>query len=219
MAGCIVMGVSLSRADIIAPGYRGQPRTTFADWRFSTAAQPVTAEFFTNPEGNPTADVQLEPTTFPSGWWDEFSMVFGAAQGFWDVGRGGASGGSIMLDDPHPVSATTAMLSLMVQVVYWDDISDIPTVEVPGGTMVGSPVTSLILSGPSGGAWMAQRTEWTVAPGWNPANLVKVDADPTWGSVIDRVVLDTLYEVPEPLSAGLCLLGGVVAMAVRRRRI
>jgi hypothetical protein len=198
-----VAGAVAGCAGLVTPPWRGQANTTFADWQFlSETPNPLVAEQQSNPAGLPTALIMLDQD-LASGWYDSFPAVYGSAAGFWDIGRGGGYGGAIALTVPHPSGAAANVLTVMVQVVYWDDISDTPTVQVPGGTMVGSPSTSLVEAGPSGGGWYAQLTQWTVAAGWDATALVKVEGHLEWGSVIDRIVVDTRYAAPEPPDLGL----------------
>jgi len=170
-----------------APSWRGTAGSTFQEWAFSTNSNPATPESVSNPCGMPSAAIDYEPP-FGAGWKDSLPGVYGSAQGWWDIARG-----SIVLSIiNHPNVDLDVSKDIQVQVVYWDDINDAPSVLItPSATFVGK-TTTLVETGPVGGAWRMDLWTFHVDPNQN-SETITVEGHPTMGSQIDKIVVDTRY--------------------------
>jgi len=176
-------------ADPNAPPWRGTVGSTFQDWGFSTNSRPTVPESFSNPFGTSSAAINYMPP-WSSGWYNTLPGVYGAAaQGWWDI-----SAGSIVLNIlNHPDLGVSTSKDFQVQVVYWDDINKAPTVLVtPTATFIGK-TTTLVASGPVGGAWYLDKWTFHVDPNLN-SETITVKGHATMGSQIDRIVADTRYK-------------------------
>jgi len=177
-----------------------------AEWMFSTD------DTICSPDTNidaATASATVQVGAFGSGWTDSLPAVYGSAQGFWDIGLGGIS-----IDMPCTLDAQK-YADIWVGVVYWDDISAMPSVLVQGGELVEMSAPLPIEAGPAGGGWYATMSHWTIDS--SPESFtIDIMADQNWGSVIDGVFVDVSV-VPEPATIVLLAMGGI-ALAIRRRR-
>jgi len=172
----------VSAAANIPPDWAGEPGTTMQEWTFTTDDPAPVPEQVENPRGMPTA--QIAPGPHNSGYYDTHP-AFGEAQGYWDLG----SGGTITLTiPPNPVPYQAE--EVWVEVVYYDDITQRPMVDVPGGTPAAAPEPPLlVMPTPPFGAWYAAVSTFTVEPG-TALDTVVVTAD-SMGSVIDSVAVYT----------------------------
>lgn len=168
------------------PPWRGVPGSTYQEWLFTTSANPATPEQCDNPFGTPSATIDYEPP-YGTGWKNSLPPVYGSAQGWWDIARG-----SITLSiATHPGAGDTVVREIQVVVQYWVDINRAPTVEVlPTGTVT-EKTTSLVESGPVGGAWYSDVWKFRSEASENPL-IVRIKGDPLMGSQVDRVAVDTL---------------------------
>jgi hypothetical protein len=189
-------------------GRRGDEGTTFEYWQFGTDDDPDAPDDVMNPYGSAVADIEVG--VFASGWYDSIPPVYGSRQGFWDIAEG-----IITLTIPNRDQALPYK-EIWVQVVYWQDISAIPEISIPGAEPWGDlfdPV--LVEEGPSTGAWYMALSHWRMTP--NPdSETIVVIGDPDWGSIVDEIIVDT-YCVPEPATITLLVLGSIGAAILRKR--
>jgi hypothetical protein len=193
--------------DMVIPPWRGQDGTTYQEWRFDTGANPADPEVINNTYGTATAAITVSNPAF--GWRDQLSG-FGTQQGYWDLGYDG----TMVIDidnrpDPLPYK------EVWVQVTYFRDIQEAPSVHVPGGQYI-SGQTLLVEQVSTGGAWYLDQSIWLMEPN-PPHEQIEIIADP-FQSVVDQVVIDTIC-APEPGTSLLVLVaGGLMALRARRRR-
>ena len=207
----VTAAAAVTRADdVIAPTWRGEGGTTYQEWRFDTGANPSAPEVATNPYGKPEASVVVG--LFGSGWIDQLEGM-GTKTGYWDLG----GAGTITLDIPNSPVANPYK-DIWVQVTYYEDISQAPTVDIAGATRLGGE-TRLAEHVDTGGDWFVDQSMWRIQPNPSSESIV-LTSDPDWGGVIDQVVVDTRCSdapgVPEPASITALLLG-CGAMLFRRR--
>ena len=186
-AACLLTGTGARADDEFPPSWRGNPGSTYQQWAFSTNdASDVAPESENNPYGNPLATVNVG--MYGSGWYNTNPGVYGAKQGWWDVGEG-----SIVLDIPNTSNTGPGTFKeIWVQVTYWLDINAAPTVSIdlPGATKTDEQSVK-ILNGPTGGAWWLDQSKWYVEP--NPlSETITITGSPTAGSQIDQIVVDTI---------------------------
>jgi hypothetical protein len=191
--------------DLTPPPWRGQEGSTFQVWGFSGPADPAAPDEIRNPYGIATADITVGQ--YGSGWLQQLPAM-GSPTGYWDLG----SNGRIVIDidnrdEPLPYK------EIWVQVTYYKDINQAPSVSVPGASYLGGQ-TLTVESIPTGGGWFLDLSKWRIEP--NPSyEQILVTSSPL-GSVVDQIVIDTIC-VPEPAMLGLLSLGGWAALAGRRR--
>jgi hypothetical protein len=208
---CLMAVPSVWAHDLVSPPWRGlyPGYTTYQEWTFDDAEDPAAPEVIDNPFGGASADITVGD--FGEGWFDSLSG-YGTQTGFWDIG---GAGGQIVLDidngpDPNPWK------EIWIQVTYWQDLQQAPTVDVSGGALVDHVSGLLVESVPTGGNWLLDVWVFRTEP--NPTHeQIIIASDPSWGSVIDQIVVDT-YCVPEPATLLLLSLGGLAALARARRR-
>jgi len=183
---------SLQAAQIAAaaapapPSWRGQVRTTFQEWSFSTSAPTSPASPCTNPYGTPYAAVVIGPCA--AGWLDSYPAAFGSRQGYWDLGSSGTI--TVQLPSVSPL----IYKEVWVQSIYLDDITEIPVVSVSDATETGSQIGTVeVLS--SGGYWRAKTTMWGFSAKVSEIT-VTLASDLMWGATIDQVTIDALLELP-----------------------
>jgi len=193
-------------AFIICGTVQAVPYHLQAGWTFSTDDTSCSPDTNVNAA---TASATVQVGDFGSGWTDSLPAVYGSAQGFWDLGLGGIS-----MDMPCTLDAQQ-YAEVIVGVVYWDDISAMPSLLANGKApdQVAPPL--LVEPGPTGGGWYLTVSSWVIDP--SPDTLdIQLTANQDWGSVIDQIDV-TVNIVPEPATIALLAMGGI-ALAIRRRR-
>ena len=179
--------------DLRPPAWRGHypQEMTFQEWMFETPANPAAPELEENPFGSATASMTIG--LFGEGW---FFMLpgLGDQMGFWDLG---GEGGRILIDLDN-ATIPNAYKEVHVQVTYFLDLSQPPTVEVPGGQLVEelSETGVLVEQVPTGGEWLLDLLVFRIEPSPGHEQII-VRSDPGWGSVIDQIIVDTRC-VPDP---------------------
>jgi uncharacterized repeat protein (TIGR01451 family) len=177
--------------DTFPPCWRGRPGTTYQQWTFSTAANPATPEFGSNPYGAPQADVTVGIAG--AGWIDQQPIIFGNTRsGVWDLGRSG----NISLSIPNANAPAGSWKFIYVQVTQYRDslYSQLATVAIPGATLIRSQLkTNEVLSPPAfpfNGRWVVEQTVWLMEP--CPASeTITVSSGPANSVAIDQIVVDT----------------------------
>ena len=215
LVAMMVVGGVVSTAlgdDIVPPVWRGDPASTFQEWDFLTDANPASPEAgtLTNPYGSPTATISLG--FLAAGYLGEFE----GRDGIWDIAQGPpTSTGCITLEIPNSsITGPGTYKDVLVQVTYYLDPSDVPVVDVVGGTLTDSG-SQLVddVSGP--GAWWLDWSLWRIEP--NPfSETITISGNADWGSTIDQIVVDTVC-VPEPATAALVILGCASLLGRKRR--
>ena len=174
---CVLMPAIASA--FTPPDWRGQPESSYQDWRFDTAANPATPKTINNPYGSPTAAITVGELS--TGWWDADS-IFGTRQGYWDLG----SGGTIQVVLPK-----TLYLEIWVEIVYCKDPSEKPAVTIAGATPAsGNPEVEELETVWPMSTWYAERTKWIIPAGSSPGPVV-ITSDLAWGSIVDSLSIDT----------------------------
>lgn len=205
VVGFSLTGMALAH-DLIPPDWRGQDGTTYQEWRFDTNANPALPDVINNPYGGAIANITVGAAG--SGWHYQLAAGFGPNQtGYWDLG---GAGGSIVIDiDNRPEPLPYKEVS--VQVTYWEDIHAAPSVNVPNAVRIGGQ--TVLVEDTGFGEWWLDQSIWRMEP--NPASeQVIISAHPTYQSVVDQVVIDTIC-APEP---GMALLTIVAFGGILRRR-
>ncbi len=212
--GCtlfLLIGSALAD-DVLPPAYRGQAGSTFQLWNFATGVTNPPADSVNNPIGTPTLTVVQSINNSGIGWQDSQSVVYGSKQGFWDLGNDG----HMDLAIPTPAGGSNELLRL--QITYFQAI-DKPPLLTLFPTAVETMATNILDQTTTLGAWYTEVLDWTITP--EPTNnLISIFGDPTSGSVIDQVIVDTMA-VPEPSTislGGLALLGAAWEWQRRRKR-
>ena len=200
---CTLAGLTRSaRADDVnAPVWRGQTGATFQEWELAANSATPAPDLVSNPFGNPTLTIDHDPPV-GTGWYDTLPAVYGAQQGFWDIGTG-----SMTVAVPNSPDAGLYEL-IQIQVTYWRDFSAAPAISFsPIGTQVGSTTTTLLQDPPGPGAWYSDLSLWQVTPSPNEL-LIALTGLANRGAIIDELVIDTTFApVPEPSVASLIALG------------
>ena len=168
-------------ADLAPPTWRGQPGTAYQSWSFNTDANPAAPEAMQNPYGSATADITVG--FLGSGWLSELEGL-GTATGFWDLG--GSAGQIVCSAANRPLQAGAT--EIWVQVTYWQDISQAPAIEIQGATRL-SLQSITVEESPTGGSWILEQSSWELPISLAGLQVVLV-SNPTWGTLIDAVVLD-----------------------------
>ena len=195
------MPIIATAHDLIHPAWRGQDGTTYQEWTFDNDDNPAVPEVINNNYGDASASITVG--FMGEGWL--YDLGFSEQTGIWDIG---GDGGQIVLDianRPEPLPYK----EIWVQVTYFKHISAPPTIDVPGADYLGGE-TVLIEDTGMGGGWFLDQSMWRIEP--NPLQeQIILTSDPSWGSVIDQVVVDTIC-IPEPASIGLLVLGGLMVL-------
>ena len=166
--------------DLVQPVWRGQEGTTYQHWRFDTSDNPAEPEIMSNPYGQAIATITIGE--FGEGWANDLSL---GLIGLWNIG---GLGGSVILDIPSE-SSVVKYNDILVQVTYYVGLAEVPTVDVPEATFL-EEVTILVLDDPPLGRWELHQSQWRIYPTPNHEQIIII-SDPTWGSVIDQIVVDT----------------------------
>jgi hypothetical protein len=180
-----------SAHDMAAPAWRGQGGTTHEEWRFSSGANPATPDALTNPYGTPVANITVG--RYGSGWLNQIPGL-GTQAGYWDLG---GTNGRILIDLPN-ASSPARYTEVWVQVTYFKDITQPPIVNVPGGQLVSSQ-TLTVEHIATGGDWLLAQSVWRITPSPS-AEQVDITTNPSWGAVIDQIVVDTICLPAPPCS-------------------
>ncbi len=174
-------------SDTGAPSWRGSLGATYQEWLFNTNCRPAVPELVSNPFCTPSAQIDYRPP-YGTGWKDSLPGVYGSAQGWWDIASGSIA---LSINSQSSVSPGTAK-DIQVQVVYWQDISQSPSVVVTPTASLLSKTTALVTSGPVGGGWY--RDLWRLRVNASQGSeVITVNGDPIMGSMVDRIVVDTGY--------------------------
>jgi hypothetical protein len=194
----VVFGCSLAsvKADDIyqPPWLRGQPRTTFQEWTFATANNPIPAEGLYNPYGIPTAVIT-------GGSWQLF---YDNHVGVWTLGASDRMDFGI----PNAPYDPERWKDVWIQVTWQPDLGAQPIVAVDGNA------ATWLLTAPVGnGGWFQSVYEY-VFPNYNPDfEFVSIS-----GTIdVGQVVIDTIC-VPEPSSLGLLAMGALGLLYASRKR-
>jgi hypothetical protein len=181
------------------PSWRGTLGTTYEQWDFANSNNPVAPDSFSNSYGTPSASINYNPP-FGTGWYDTLPDVYGAVQGFWDIGKG-----AIALTVPAATNtlSTVAKEIIQVQVTYFISPFRRPKLSVPNGTQIGSTTT---IPGEYGtvGEWFTDVSTWQLTNSANP-NIISVLADTNKGSMIEQVIVDTQMTNLPPVATDLTL--------------
>lgn len=177
--------------DINPPPWRGEPRTTFALWEFSTPDIFPPPDVFDNPFGPP----ELEVNPFGDGWLPSYN----GRQGVWTLS------GDIFVDIPNfpePLDMKWIWIQLTWAPIPFEP-NPFPTVVeelTPGGPYAGESI-NVIPIGPED--WIHETFLIELFP--NPdRERIHIFGD----IYVDELVIDTIC-IPEP--AGMLML--VVALA------
>ncbi|MGA2324059.1 MAG: hypothetical protein ABSG22_09455 [Sedimentisphaerales bacterium] len=182
--GLLVSGLAMRAIahDIIPPDWRGQDGSTYQMWTFSNNGNPVLADVMQNEYGQ--AEAKITIGAYGSGWWNQL-LGLGTQTGYWDLG---GSGGRITI---HIDNQPQLLLSkeIWIQVTYFKDISEVPTVQISGATYVAG-TTVVVEQVQTGGAWYLAQSLWRISPSPSQEEII-INSDPNHGSVIDQIVVDT----------------------------
>lgn len=206
---CAIAATASAALDL-APSWRGSNGSTYQNWGLGTNSTTPAPDSVNNPYGTPTAAITVGE--FGEGWFDQLPG-FGSQSGFWDMG----SAGTIALDVNN--ASGTGYNEIWVQVTYFQDLFEAPTVDVSASGLISflSEETQLLEHVGTGGDWFTTLTKWRVDP--NPNSQTITVTSGMMGSVIDNVTIDAVaVAVPEPSSMIALLMGGSTLLMLRRRR-
>jgi len=203
---CIIVFLpTLANAHVeFEPPWASDEGTTLQEWTFDDDDNPAPPENIRNEYGEAAALITVGD--LGEGWLHSLPGL-GTQTGLWDLG----SGGTIVLeidnrDEPLPYK------EIWLQVTYYMDISQPPIVDVPGATFLGGETVIVEESGIGG--WYLDLSKWRMEP--NPSHeTIILTADPSWGAVIDQIVVNTIC-IPEPVSLGLLAFGSLLFLRKRR---
>jgi len=214
--GCIALGGFLllmnNQAwadDLFPPSWRSQPRTTLAEWDFTTAANPTPPDgtlttVVGDSGGMPMAEMESDLV------WD---AVFGGSWG--PSGPGIPINNLIFLEIPNWIDQEPVKF-VQIQLTYQPGV-DSPHVIDMGQIGVNDVSNKLSDSemqiDPLDNLW--HRTElWTIRP--NPdSELIAIDVPRD--SRVAQIVVDTI-SIPEPSCMALALLSLLATTRILRRR-
>lgn len=192
----LLVGASLAAADDVnPPWWRGEPRTTFAQWEFGTPDMLPPPDTFVNPFGPPTLDV--DPAYY--GW----LPAHDGREGIWSIS-------DLSVDIPNfPEPLETKFVWVQITwAPFPEEPYAFPTVVeelAPGGPYVAETYDRI-----EDGLWTHELFHIALSP--NPEReRLHISGD----VFIDEVIIDTIC-IPEP--AGVLMLS-VALTALRPRRI
>jgi hypothetical protein len=191
--------------DMVVPDWCGQDGTTRQEWSFANDSNPALPDFIINPYGDASAAITLGDMA--SGWLPELPG-YGTQTGFWDLG-----GGGIIVIDIDNRAEALAYKEIWIQTTYYLDMSQPPIVEVFDAMLLDSE--TYLVEDLGMGGWYLDLSKWRIEPN-PPCEQITLTSDMMWGSVIDQIVVDTIC-VPEPMSIGLWILGGLTLLKKRRQ--
>lgn len=194
--------VAADNSDI---SWRGQPGSTYQEWRFDTGVNPLTAEVCN--AGAPHS-ATMAPGRYALGWQSQLPGL-GDATGYWDMGRSGR----ITTPLPSLVSeAATAVRYILVSVCQYQDgsiYSELAAVTVPGATYVRTGVDFTAIG--AVGEWQVNQTLWRVEAGESAGPVTVTGA--ANGSIVDQVIVEAGIPVSAPPLLAVRSLGAVVEIA------
>lgn len=183
LLGFLISTSATAFDDPLPPSWRGQAGTTYQDWSFDTNSNPAIPEEVSNPTGCAYADITVGD--FGEGWKSGgFPYV---REGFWDLGRQG----TIIAEVDNSV-ASTAVKEISVQVIYLLSPLENPTVNIPDANLIEEQTVQLEPDPPS--TWYVHQSLWRINP--NPGHEQIIITADYWGSMIDRIVIDTKSDPP-----------------------
>lgn len=190
--------------DLVVPSWRTDENAKYLEWRFDTSDNPAEPE--ENSLGSGLAIATMDPGEYGSGYYDDGGL--GTQTGHWDL-YGPSASMTINLD-----GLGTAPRELWLQVTYFKDLMQAPTVMIDGAALLSEQHELLVEETVPFGDWYLDQYVWEVNPGQN--NLqISIIPDAAYGSLIDQVVIDTI-PIPEPATGALLLVGVLLCRRVKR---
>ena len=205
---CLVIAAVMSATvpaladDYNPPPWRGQPRTTFAQWEFDTSSTTPAPDLWTNPFGQPATLVTPGPGM---GWLEGYN----GRNGVWQLS------GAILVD-----------LQNYREPLERKDIYIQMTWTPQGGGGVPHPQFEIDSTPRWWSIGMVEESTTPVGGGWNNSTYhIEIYPNPSseririTGAInVDELVIDTRC-IPEPATLSLLALGVLVATRrVRTRR-
>jgi hypothetical protein len=187
VCAALVLPLAGRAHDVISPCWRGQPDTTFADWRFDTSANPTSPEASVNAYGPPSASVTVIPSG--AGWISQLGG-FGSQSNFWSLGPAGDV--TVSIPNKPGVSPDSSKFVWVQTTEFIDNFIYFPaSVSIPGASLIAASAPQLVeaVGSPSVG-WFVYQSLWRLDP--SPStNSVTVTAG-IYDSLIDQIVVDTI---------------------------
>lgn len=197
--GLVLVACPAWADDLNPPAWRGQPGTTFQEWKFLNDNPTPSPDLVNNPYGQPSSHVW--PGT-DQHWWS----TWGGRPGVWPLS--GTSEFYLPNAPPNDYKDVWIQITWAKQAFASAPI----LTSNPGGTI---QLLHQIDIGPTNEPPPAG-ANW-----WHSTYNIRIYPNPTFETIridgtimVDQVVIDTIC-APEPASLGLLLMGGV---ALLRRR-